>query len=343
MRYNLYVSQREWKSWFIKLGHLAEYFKQAVNCPVPVAVRPVAAIPSFSQSFPDMLLPPLSPNRHPAISCPVRQPVHPKSNPTAQQTPFSSSGPATPSDYVIGRRKRSPDEDLELPVSKRVARILSATQSPTVSLAASPAAYSRASISGNTGNLKHTVQTPTLRLPVPDGQGPPTSHSQQYCLNPLPLSTARPMPTSYPTSISVPFDAVTPSMAMSSSNSSSYIHPLPNLTEQSKNRFGSIASTSSPLSYGPSTPNQRSPLSALEARKSPYRPLRGVNTLLIPPPLTSYQNIARNIHVEQMQYQPLGKTLTEARTGVVPYLPYNTWSQPWNGAAQPSYQYTPHS
>ncbi|KAK4186660.1 hypothetical protein QBC35DRAFT_386687 [Podospora australis] len=67
------------------------------------------------------------------------------------------------------------------------------------------------------------------------------------------------------------------------------------------------------------TPISHSPSVYLQQRNSPYKPVRQVNTLLIPPPsafLHQY-HFPNAVTPNQMHYQPLGRR-NEYRTGIVP-------------------------
>ncbi|KAK4196425.1 hypothetical protein QBC40DRAFT_309895 [Triangularia verruculosa] len=67
------------------------------------------------------------------------------------------------------------------------------------------------------------------------------------------------------------------------------------------------------------TPISHSPSFYLQQRNSPYKPVRQVNTLLIPPPsafLHQY-HFQNAVTPNQMHYQPLGRR-NEYRTGIVP-------------------------
>ncbi|KAK0736390.1 hypothetical protein B0T21DRAFT_259291, partial [Apiosordaria backusii] len=67
------------------------------------------------------------------------------------------------------------------------------------------------------------------------------------------------------------------------------------------------------------TPISHSPSIYLQQRNSPYKPVRQVNTLLIPPPsafLHQY-HFQNAVTPNQMHYQPLGRR-NEYRTGIVP-------------------------
>ena len=69
--------------------------------------------------------------------------------------------------------------------------------------------------------------------------------------------------------------------------------------------------------------SQLSPSFFLAQRNSPYRPVRGVSTLLVPPPSLAMQQ-PQNVGREQMHYQPLGRP-QERQQGRLPYVD-NHWS-----------------
>jgi len=108
---------------------------------------------------------------------------------------------------------------------------------------------------------------------------------------------------------SVPAQSLThnicvPSISSQSRASSPYLHQASN--------------TSSPSSaYPPQQPQHLSPSYFLGNRSSPYRPVRGVHSLLIPQPQAPAPS---PLNVDQIQYQPLAKTRNQYRNGVVPYM-----------------------
>ena len=59
---------------------------------------------------------------------------------------------------------------------------------------------------------------------------------------------------------------------------------------------------------------------AFHHRNSPYKPVRSVNTLLVPPPSASLHNPPANVGQSEMRYQPLGKGARERKVGVVPTM-----------------------
>jgi hypothetical protein len=98
----------------------------------------------------------------------------------------------------------------------------------------------------------------------------------------------------------------------------------------------SLQGVAPPTANFPVTSNNSSPISAttyashlspsffLAQRPSPYRPVRRVQTLLVPghnivPPAVGWQN--------SMQYHSLGQPLTERHYGHVPYLNHDAWPQ----------------
>ncbi|EEQ30911.1 conserved hypothetical protein [Microsporum canis CBS 113480] len=103
------------------------------------------------------------------------------------------------------------------------------------------------------------------------------------------------------------------------------------------------ATTISPAvpTYSVRTPTHLSPSSILLDRNSPYRPVRSVNTLLYPPPAGSLLQ-PRQLSVELMRYQPLGKRNSEDRAGVLPYSQPNIWGEQYFSQVQPTTQATPY-
>jgi hypothetical protein len=85
-----------------------------------------------------------------------------------------------------------------------------------------------------------------------------------------------------------------------------------------------------------------SPSYFLSNRNSPYRPVRGVSTLLVSPPSAAVHNAPHQLPLHQMHYHPLAKSRTEYKTGVVPYMHQAAWSgmyqpQHWPQMPQPNF------
>jgi len=103
---------------------------------------------------------------------------------------------------------------------------------------------------------------------------------------------------------------------------------LPDLGRHHQGSFGVSSAAVSPAvsAYSVHTPQTHlSPSFFLANRNSPYRPVRSVNTLLIPPPSSSLQQ-QRSVPFDHMHYQPLGKSSTR-KTGLLPYIQPDAWNQ----------------
>jgi len=176
------------------------------------------------------------------------------------------------------------------------------------------------------------------RLPVPKIQ---TTTSQSITqLAPISFPASRAMSTVYPNTSTAWSQPVTPVSAVPTQLTNLYQNPIPNLADSSRDHSNYASAQASP-SYGTITPTRSglSPSYFLTHRASPYRPVRGVNTLLIPPPSASMQNAARNLPFDQMHYQPLSKATTERRTGPVPYYQSDPWQQSNASTPLPPQQY----
>lgn len=164
---------------------------------------------------------------------------------------------------------------------------------------------------------------PSLSIPPPQ-QMPPTQLKNWSDL-PLPVPGGRSMAMVYPP----PVQWQQPTSTPTSSGPPSYPHNYTPSTDQSRQISPYPQSAgSSPVGNYPATGSrQLSPSHFLNQRQSPYRPVRSVQTLLVPPPSTSIHNPARNIGYDQMQYQPLGRPMTDRRSGLLPYMDRSAWPE----------------
>jgi hypothetical protein len=111
--------------------------------------------------------------------------------------------------------------------------------------------------------------------------------------------------------------------------------PPPNLSHMDQSRqlspYPGQSATSSPVSatFTPTSQNQNrlSPSYFLAQRSSPYRPVRQVQTLLVPPASASMHNAPRLVAQDQMQYHPLGRPMNERRVGHLPYIHHDAWPE----------------
>jgi Cyclin len=341
MRYNLYVSEGEWKRWHVKLARFSGYFNRASKAPA-IEITKAAPITPLSQTFPYKLPSPPSPARHGA-PLPMYQPSLP--NPLAM-APYLSHSPSRhhyEQDHPLNSRKRSLDVSSDIPPAKRFMSSTPSNHSPAVPSPATLSAYTPGSnaSSGTLPDLNHISPIPKLPVPNVAGNFLLANRPQPY-LAPLSLPLGRAMSMVYPNTSNNWSQPVTPIGTMPPSSANLYANPIPALGEMTRSQYASA--NASPAGYGSVTPSrQMSPSYFLTNRNSPYRPVRSVNTLLIPPPSASLHNPSRNIGLDQMRYQPLAKAPTESRAGVVPYLHHETWPQSWTGAPPMPSQYAFHA
>lgn len=161
--------------------------------------------------------------------------------------------------------------------------------------------YPNFQTSSNT--LPPTIPAPVPQTPIP-GRGLPVYNSAPTWAPPIPTST--------------PVPPVTNGLYNSMS--------LPNPARH-QSPLGMSRAVSPALSgYSVHTPQTHlSPSFFLANRYSPYRPVRSVNTLLVPPPSGSMQQ-QRSVPFDHMHYQPLGKPAAERRTGLLPYAQREAWA-----------------
>ncbi len=316
MRYTLFASEEQWNAWHIKLAKFSDYYDKATR--VQSGLRNLSLPSPFPNVPPHLPSPPVSLNTSPALLSQTSVLPHPLSTTTYLNQSMSS--PVTPmpdNDYRPFPRKRSLDDHTSEPPSKRLSSM-------------GPSAASSTTLTPST--LKSNTP-PVPRLPMPNlsvaighannGYGPSSGQ--------FPMPSGRAMSTVFLGANRGPqLPSIQPSNYHGHPGSSKGPAPL-SLNEQ-PNRplpYQNGAATPSPTSYyfpqNSHTPNSLSPSGFPAPRNSPYKPVRGVNTLLVPPPSASMHN-PQNLSYDQMHYQPLGQPKSERRTGVLPYLPFNTWS-----------------
>ncbi|KAI9747113.1 MAG: hypothetical protein M1835_002216 [Candelina submexicana] len=310
MRYSLFASEDEWKEWHVKLGRFFNYFDRASRAPLEMTPRPPGPPTPTLHVPPPLPSPPGSTHTSPPFVA-----TYPPTGP-ALPPPYSSSHHAPPvahpSSYLPdldlkpNGRKRSYDDHPHGPPAKKMV-----TRSMVSSTLPAP-----------TSNMP--------RLPVPNlsiSTGPPVNGHGNLLPAQLPPPGGRSMSTVFPgtsnwaqpgfapSSTMLGGGQLTPTAVSSSPYGDQSRHSTP---------FPTTSSTSSPTSasFPVHTPSQTrlSPSYFLTHRNSPYRPVRHVNTLLVPPPSASMQNPPESLNFDQMHYQPLGKSISERKTGVVPYM-----------------------
>ena len=343
MKYTLYVSELEWTAWHQKLGRFWDYFDKAATARGPSSLLNLA---------PNLPSPPASIQASPPFQT-MNGPTHPHPLSMPPYLPPSNPSPAARMPDVDLRpssRKRSyEDSSHDLP-SKRAITAFSTTSGPTASLvshspsrefAAGRLPVPRLSVSNGGSSAGFFSNSYPAQLPPPSTR--PAAWSSQGSQNWPHHNSRNPSPLTIPPSSSAPNlpPLIAPHQYTPSTNSSSTIsqHTLntnstTTISRDNSPTNGSFSQQSTQVLLSPSGyPTQRS---------SPYRPVRGVNTLLVPPPSASLHLPAQQVGSQNMHYQPIGRPVSERKTGVVPYLhPQDGWmanaqpNMPWPTLPQP--------
>lgn len=324
VRYNLFASAGEWTKWHAKLRRFSESYQRASL--VPEETEQLAPKTPALQVSPSLGATPPLPPLSPASRLPS-PPTLPNWN-----VPVSNGSYAPPLSRLgneippVSSRKRSRDEPTEEHPAKRVA--LSnppvATLPPSSALSnipTLPPVLTPTSAPSAHGPLRPMSQLPRPNIPASSGLAPnvPATMHQQ------PPVSIRPIPSAYnqPAPTSNWVQQLPPATTLPSVSSGAYPAPV-SLPDPG---FG-VSNNLSPAvpAYVHTPPTHLSPSFWLANRNSPYRPVRSVNTLLIPPPSASLQQ-HRSVPYDHMHYQPLGKSAAERRTGLLPYFQQEAWPQ----------------
>ncbi|OCK85667.1 hypothetical protein K432DRAFT_413154 [Lepidopterella palustris CBS 459.81] len=320
MRYSLFTSKKEWQEWHTTLGKFGTFFDRASRIPAHGVPSPIGP-PAPSLQIPPTLLPspPTSLHTSPPRSQYSNTPLlHPQPSSTAI-SPIGSLPELNP----LNGRKRSYDQALE-PAPKRQAYGLSQTPaSNSLKIPSLQAPLDRQP--QGPSNMPRLPPLPSLSIPSPQNSHVPV---QMGPGSQLPLPGGRAMSMVYPPPVQWNQPYSTPS-----SSGSAYPTTHTPTTTGDRSRqvspFQTSSANSSPVSatFPSSSQNRLSPSFFLSQRQSPYRPVRSVTTLLVPPPSTSMHNPARHISLDQMQYQPLGRPINERRVGPLPYMHHEAWPE----------------
>jgi hypothetical protein len=320
MRYTLYASKEEWNAWEKKLGRFWDYFDRASKAAIAVETTippPTTPTHIIQHSYPSTPIKNYSSSNLPTTpsSSSARQPhplaIPPYLAPPPQQPSPIPRLPNVDSRVVVGgSRKRSYDDSAEERPSKRLSMNMSGhTTRPDVG----------SMVSTSMPMTYHDISVPLLPLPSQNSRME-SSHLNSTPNYPLPQPTVtRSMASVY----------TAPAQMPSMDQLKSQVPPtlglrIPPMMEQSPNRPHPLLNSrsSSPTTTNIITPTSDllSPLAYNYHRSSPYKPVRSVNTLLVPPPSASLQNPSQNIGSGALQYRPLTKNPVERRVGVVPYM-----------------------
>ncbi|KAI4286535.1 MAG: hypothetical protein L6R35_004211 [Caloplaca aegaea] len=347
MRYTLYASENEWKAWHVKLGKFWKYFEASSKTPIdtpPKVLNPPVPSPS---GLPNLPSPPASTHTSPPYS--ASRPYH-SSTPTypypLSMPPYlppigpSPLGPVAEVGSRPAPRKRSHDQALESsePPAKR--------QAPSVPPSiGSSRIMTPSTLDGFTPNTSFATPStghvsvlsgprlPTPNLSISTGYQNSGHHGSASVQLPLPGGPSK--FNSLPGATRLPQNGILPSLPQNMRfNHDGGSHAASPGTDWATRQtsYATSAGTPSPtnLSFPQSahTPTHLSPAAFPLSRNSPYKPVRSVNTLLVPPPSASMHNAPTNLRYNQMHYQPLGKPISQSLPGVLPILPHDSWGQP---------------
>jgi hypothetical protein len=325
MRYSLFTSKEKWTEWHGILGKFGTFFDQASKIPASGAVSPVG--PQNMLGVPSNVVPspPTQQQTSPPTST-VYSPSHMALSNTPLLQPQATSAAVSPIGALpeLGpiQRKRSADYTTEPPAKRQAHGFAPGPYSnaPPIPTLQTPINRSFEP----PPSVNRLPPLPSLSIPPPQ-QAPP-SQVKTWSELPLPVPGGRSMAMVYPP----PVQWQQPSSTPTTSGPPSFSHSYTPSTEQSRQISPyppSAGSSPSSASYAATNSRQLSPSHFLNQRQSPYRPVRGVHTLLVPPPQTSIHNPARNIAYDQMQYQPLGRPMTDRRSGLLPYMDRSAWPE----------------
>jgi len=324
MRYSLYVDDREWKDWHTKLGRFWAYWDKASK--QLLASTPPTTSSGISSPLPS---PPYSNSASPPTTNSLTPPLLPSHSlflpaPFALDPPHNPSMPMPQPDFDLFSRKRSFNYNNAMqPPNKRVTR--SSVPKLSVSVPQFPVSIPSTMPLGSMAPRLQPLEYP------PQLNQPPTRANMSVMDN---LLVSQPQPQLHP-HLPLPCTRSIPMVHSQSPVTSdpattgppTHVNFSPYNTRQTSPYSAHHSVASSPIT--PIYNSQRSPTWILGNRESPYRPVRGVNTLLVPPH-PHHLDAPQQITYDQMQYQPLAKAKAEYKTGVVPYMqPEVSWSHPW--------------
>lgn len=359
VRYNLFVSKDEWTRWHSKLGRFADYFEKASRMPTEneyAPTTPVQVSPTLTPGSGRYGLP-LSPSsKLPSPPATSHLQTQPTWNPVPNGTSYRARSPPRQlpeMELPPSSRKRSWDDAGDEHPSKRMAVSNNAYSTSVSTMAPTSTAVPVLPPVVSTATMPLSVPTitvPAPRLPRPSNNYQPPSTSMVPTAVPpppptvsqLPLPNVRAMssvynpPTTWPQRQQIPATTTTAAPAPTAAPLYNSVVSVSDAGRRQSPFPVTTTSTISPSSSFSSHTSQThlSPSFFLVNRHSPYRPVRAVNTLLIPPPPTSLHQ-PRNLSGDQMHYQPLGKSVSERRTGVLPYIHQEAWPQ--GPIAQPNF------
>ncbi|CAO1599528.1 hypothetical protein XANCAGTX0491_003250 [Xanthoria calcicola] len=345
MRYTLYASETEWRSWHVKLGKFWKYFETASKLPVEAPPRVLNPPTPSPGGLPTLPSPPASTHTSPRYitshSFNSNTPSHPHPLSMPPYFPYVGPSPLPEPSLKSASRKRSHDQtsDSVEPPAKRQA--LSSSSSVNSSAIMTPSTLNgyTPNSSLTTPSTGHVSSFSGPRLPMPNlsiSTGNHNVRSQGLAPAQLPVPDGSSKAITLPSVARLPQSSILPSLPQNMRMHHESAQNSPPTTDWSSRRssYAASAGTPSPTNVhfpqSAHTPTHLSPAAFPLPRNSPYGPMRGVNALLAHPPSASMHNPPSSMSYSQMHYQPLGKPPSQSRQGVLPSLHHDSWGQPQN-------------
>ncbi|KAF8454312.1 hypothetical protein BGX38DRAFT_1267907 [Terfezia claveryi] len=304
MKYNLFTSEVMWREWQVKLYRFWSFWEMASQTTFDVSPRTSGPV---SPALPS---PPVSQTQSPSFIRYTQPSTRTYTNPTPETTPVGQLP------LVELGRKRSYDAGSFVmePPTKRVSR----SMKPNISVPTPQFPMPITSLTAPASERYAQRESPPLAPIISSASSLPIPSIPSMSFG-LPLTEpgSRAMSMVFPnqaqasvqTLAPVPVHPLTHNISISSVGSQSRISS-PYLPQGSN--------TSSPSSVYPTQqPQHLSPSYFLGNRSSPYRPVRGVQSLLIP---QTQAPVPPPMNMDQIQYQPLGKARSQYRNGILPYM-----------------------
>lgn len=305
MKYNLFTSEVLWRDWQVKLYRFWSFWELASQTTFTVSPRACGPV-------------------SPALPSPPASQIHSPgfigSNQTLARSYTSDAtcmGTLPPVDLPAVGRKRSYDAGTFVmePPTKRMTRSMAPNisvsipqfpmpiQPPLTAPVSARYAYRESPPLGVPGSGAQSMAIPSIpsinfgfTLPDPSSRAMSMVFPNQAQAG---VQSSAPVPVQPMThNISIP------AVGSQSRTSSPYLHQVSNNSSPS-------------TAYQSQQPQHLSPSYFLGNRSSPYRPVRGVQSLLIP---QTQAPAPPPLNMDQIQYQPLAKARNQYRNGVLPYM-----------------------
>ncbi|KAI9882015.1 MAG: hypothetical protein M1823_006261 [Watsoniomyces obsoletus] len=342
MRYSLFVSASQWADWHATLRRFWDFFEyrsSAASAAAAAAAASELARRASGPSTPTLFgfdglpTPPASTHTSPpyarqqAATAMAAYP-HPLSAPPTR-APSLPLPPARFPDVDLrpNPRKRSRDETNDAgayeSASKRPAPSHGPPPPPRPPSTASVMAAAAAARLPAPRTLAMPMRTSHEQHPPPMSAPWPLPGTRAMAsVYGAPSTDMRPPPVTMPPALNTQLQPLTTHLAP-------YLDPTHRTSPFPVSAHASPAGAASffqlPSTTTTTTTQSMSPSYILTHRSSPYRPVREVSTLLVPPHMGMTQAAPQHLPHHQMQYQPLGKARSDYRTGVVPYLHQEVW------------------